>query len=207
MPSKQSHGFTLFELLIAIAIFSLLSAMSFAGLKSVLDGKEQAEKQLARLADIQRAFFVLSNDIEQMTNRATRDELGSEYPALTGGQNIDATIISFTRGGWQNPANLPRSDLQRVAYGFEDGSLIRLHWFHVDHLQASEPIRRELLTKVEQVQVKYYTEKENSDVWPPLNATQTSDETNASVLPVAIEVTLVLSDWGEVSRLFRIPGG
>lgn len=207
MFNSRQAGFTLFELLIAIAVFSLLSVMSFSGLDSVLKSKQKVDKELTRLADIQRAFFVLSTDLEQLVDRPIRDELGTEYPALSGGQNIDSTLISFTRSGWQNPATLPRSYLQRVAYSLEDGVLIRLHWFHLDHLQVDEPVQRELLKGVEQISFKYLTEEESGETWPALDQ-QTDTEGNPAApgLPKGIEVTITLNDWGEVTRLFKVPG-
>ncbi|HEV7986033.1 MAG TPA: type II secretion system protein GspJ, partial [Steroidobacteraceae bacterium] len=34
-------------------------------------------------------------------------------------------LVSFTRGGWTNPAGLQRSELQRVSYSIENGALMR----------------------------------------------------------------------------------
>jgi general secretion pathway protein J len=201
------HGFTLFELLVAIAVFSLLSVISFGGLKSILDSKETVDQELERLTQVQRTFFVLSTDLEQMVDRPVRDDLGTEYPALSGGQNVDATLISFTRTGWQNPAYLPRSYLQRVAYALEDDVLVRLYWQHLDHLQVNEPVRRHLLDGVEQVSFEYISDEEAGDVWPSLDQGYNErGEPLAAGLPRAIQVTVVLKDWGEITRLFKVPG-
>ena len=37
----------------------------------------------------------------------------------------DNTLLTFTRGGWSNPAGLPRPAEQRVRYRFIDGSLVK----------------------------------------------------------------------------------
>jgi len=196
----KSNGFTLLELLIAMAIFSLISIMSFSGLNHVLFNKEIVDKELHRLSDIQRSMLNLARDIEQASLRSIRDELGGKKTALTGGQNIDSTIIELTRSGWRNPAQQQRSQLQRVAYSFEDNQLIRLYWYHLDHLQTDESVQRVLLTDVESIKIRYL-DKDWSDTWPKLGVDQ-NDVTTP--LPRAIEITLELKDWGKITRLFRI---
>lgn len=200
MNTLKLNGFTLLELLIAMAIFSLISIMSFSGLNHVLFNKEIVDKELQRLSDIQRSMLNLARDIEQTALRPVRDELGGKKAALTGGQNIDSTILELTRNGWRNPALQKRSQLQRVAYSFEDNQLIRLYWYHLDHLQTDEPVQRVLLTDVENIQIRYL-DKDWNDTWPKLDVNQNSATTT---LPRAIEITLELKDWGKITRLFRI---
>lgn len=197
---RYSNGFTLLELLIAMSIFSLISIMSFAGLNSVLFNKEVIDKELGRLSDIQRTMLNLSRDIEQSIDRPIRDGLGGTVAALNGGSNIDSTLFELTRTGWRNPAEQHRSQLQRIAYSYEDNQLIRLYWYHVDHLLTEEPIRRVLLNDVEDIQVRYL-DKEWQDSWP-IQALDSN--TTAPGLPRAIEITLKLKKWGSITRLFRV---
>ena len=194
------HGFTLLELLIAMSIFSLISIMAFSGLNSILFNKEIVDQELTRLSDIQRSLLNLARDIEQAQDRPIRDGLGGNIASLTGGQNIDSTILELTRNGWRNPAQQTRSQLQRVAYSLEDNQLIRLYWYHLDHLQSDEPVRRVLLHDVENIEIRYLDEEWETS-WPKLALDDTSV---ANALPRAIEVTLVLKDWGKISRLFRV---
>ncbi len=196
----SSQGFTLLELLIAMAIFSLISIMSFSGLRSVLFNKEVIDQELTRLSDIQRSMLNLARDIDQAIDRPISDGLGGTIAAITGGNNIDSTLFELTRTGWRNPAEQHRSQLQRVAYSFEDNQLIRLYWFHLDHLQTDEPVRRVLLNDVEDIRIRYL-DKEWLDSWP----IQIPDsDTVVPSLPRAIEITLKLKKWGEITRLYRV---
>jgi len=199
MTRASIKAFTLLELLIAIAIFSLISVMAFSGLNSVLFNKEVVDLQLQRLANVQRTMLNLSRDIEQAANRPIRDELGSTQPAFSGGQNIDSTVFELSRFGWRNPAQQTRSELQRVAYSYEDNQLIRLYWHHLDHLQTDEPVRRVLLKDVERIDVRYL-DKEWTQSWPRADL----DENVEQGLPRAVEITLELKDWGKITRLFRL---
>lgn len=198
----SSQGFTLLELLIAMAIFSLISIMSFSGLNTVLFNKENIDAELLRLSDIQRTMLNLSRDIEQSIDRPIRDGLGGSTAALTGGNNIDSTLFELTRTGWRNPAEQHRSQLQRVAYSFEDNQLIRLTWYHLDHLLTDEPTRRVLLNDVEEVRVRYL-DVDWLDRWPIFTL---DSKTSPLSLPRAIEITLKLKKWGSITRLFRVRG-
>lgn len=197
---NQSKGFTLLELLIAMSIFSLISIMSFAGLNSVLFNKESIDKELVRLSAVQRTLLNLARDIEQSIDRPIRDGLGGTTAAIVGGTNIDSTLFELTRTGWRNPASQHRSQLQRVAYSFEDNQLIRIYWYHPDHLLSDEPVRRVLLSEIEDIKIRYL-DKEWTDHWSILSS---GTKTTVPSLPRAIEITLQLKHWGTVTRLFRV---
>ena len=49
----NAHGFTLLELLVAVAIFAVLSAMAYGGLSNVIDNSQQTETSMQRLQEIQ----------------------------------------------------------------------------------------------------------------------------------------------------------
>ncbi len=48
-----SPGFTLLELLIAITIFSIISTITYSGLKIVLDSEQQISEHMDRLSQLQ----------------------------------------------------------------------------------------------------------------------------------------------------------
>lgn len=199
--TSSSNGFTLLELLIAMAIFSLISIMSFSGLNSVLFNKEVIDKELTRLSDIQRSMLNLARDIEQTVDRPINIGLGSTIEAVKGGSQVDSTLFELTRSGWRNPANQHRSNLQRVAYSFEDNQLIRLYWYHLDRTQTDEPVSRVLLKDVEDVKVRFLDDKW-FDSWPAL--VPAASATVVPSIPRAIEITLTLKKWGSITRLFRV---
>ena len=49
---RLAHGFTLLELLIALAIFGLLSVMSYSGLTTVLDQHARTDAAADRLGEL-----------------------------------------------------------------------------------------------------------------------------------------------------------
>ena len=82
----REAGFTLVEVLIAMAITAFVSVLSYQTLSTALVGIESARAESERLHEINRAFTVLSRDIRQLTNRPVRDEFGQVASAVSGGE-------------------------------------------------------------------------------------------------------------------------
>ncbi|MCU0806914.1 MAG: type II secretion system minor pseudopilin GspJ [Candidatus Contendobacter sp.] len=123
--NKPTRGFTLLELLVALAVFSIMAVAAYGGLRNVLYTRAAVEEQNRRLAAVQLAVYRLEQDIEQAVPRGIRDEYGEPQGALLGGALADDRL-TLTRTGWDNPLGQPRANLQRVAYRLRDGRLWRL---------------------------------------------------------------------------------
>ncbi len=200
------RGFTLLELLVAMGIFAIIGAMALGGLNAVVGQESQARVQTERLATLQRAMRLMTNDLGSTMPRFVRDELGTpckELPLVADGRI--GYLIQLTRSGWPNPANLPhRGTLQRVQYRLEDGKLIRDYWPVLDRVLGQEPRTEELLTGVKDVKLLFFDPGEGTgewlQQWPPLrNANSTTGDR-----PRAIRVTLELDDWGTIDRLIEV---
>lgn len=203
---RSDRGFTLLELLIALAVFAIMAAMAYSGLASVLEARAQVDKTLATIANLQSAMHRMQMDLEQAVPRSVRYAYGDPHPAMRG---LPDRGIEFTRNGWRNPLSLPRSHLQRVAYRVnEDDDLVRQSWLVLDRAQDSTPIERVLIQDVTDVEWRYLNQqREWVDVWPPAQAARASGQGNASeVLPRAVELRLETQAWGELRYLFLIPG-
>ena len=199
---QAAHGFTLLELLVAVAIFSVLSAMAYGGLRNVIDNSQQTDLTMQRLQEVQLAVLKISRDFNQLANRSIRDEYGNDQDYLVSSEGGDI-FVEFSRNGRRNPAELQRSHLQRVAYKLEENQLYRLDWPHLDRPQEMQPYESVLLSDVESASVRFLdTNNEWHDQWPPLNTNLQASDLSESL--TAIEVTLELTDWGEIMRIYRI---
>lgn len=193
---RLSKGFTLIELLIAIAVFSVMSVMAYGGLSQIIENNQHSKKELERLQAVQRAVLTISRDFTQIIERDIRDEYGNPQPFINASNSLDY-LVEFTRNGRRNPAKLKRSNLLRVAYQFEDEKLSRLFWPQLDRAPTMEPYESILLDQVERVELRYRDNaKEWHSQWPPLSG--------AAVELSAIEFTLELKDWGEITRLYQV---
>ena len=79
-----SHGFTLVEMLVAVAIFALASALAYGGLSALTRARSQLEQQNERLGRLQFAIGLIERDLRSAAPRAVRDNYGAPLPALSG---------------------------------------------------------------------------------------------------------------------------
>lgn len=200
---RRHTGFTLLELMIAIAIFALLAAIAYSGLASVLDARAITERQADRLQQLQRTFLTLDRDLDQLVPRGIRDDYGDRQPAFLSGLDGEQ-LFELTRGGWRNPAKLPRSSLQRVRYVLRDKALWRERWPTLDRGPDTPPIALKLIDRVLSVRLRYLDpQREWQEQWPPLNNV---GEAVAPAAPLAVEIEIETEDYGSLRRLYVTAG-
>ena len=199
---SKHAGFTLLELLVALSVFALLAAMAYGGLNTVLKARAATDLQAERLTRLQNTFFWLGRDLTQTVNRPVRDEYGETQPALSG-IGLGDYRLALTRGGWLNPADRARGNLQRVAYGLRDDQLVRVYWNVLDRAQDSQPIESVLLDGVERLELRYLDgQKQWSEVWP----SAVTGAAASAAPPRAVEVTIETKAEGRITRLFGVAG-
>lgn len=200
---KRAHGFTLIEVMVAMFLLAIIGSAGFTMLQQITKARTRVEAQSTRLTELQRTFYWLAEDITQIIDRPVRSSVDSILPAFQ--YNLQGvSLFDFTRAGWANPAAdiLPaRSSLQRVSYILEDDKLLRSYWYHLDSLDEEPTKRRQLLTGVEELTIRFMgPEGSWQEQWPPLNVEEDPG------LPRALEFTFVLNDLGSVVRVFGLPG-
>jgi general secretion pathway protein J len=205
-------GFTLIEVVVAMFIAAVMFAIGYRALNQAVIERDKLATAQDRVTEIQRSIRVVAQDFAQLAARAARDTQGiGELQAAVSATGTDSTLITFTRTGWSNPAGIQRPAEQRVRYRFVDGALLREHWLSVDPALNSEPRQRVVLTQLKSVEIRFLdpnTRTWRTD-WPARVAGApvgplTIDEALLT-RPLAIELTLVLEDWGRVQRIFEVP--
>lgn len=197
---QSTKGFTLIELVVAMAVFAIMAAIAYSGLNNVLLARGQTEQHSKSLQQLQLAMNWIARDVEQTVDRGVRSEYGEAQPALIG-NDFEGWLIEFTRNGWRNPANHARSNLQRVAYGVREEKLIRAYWRVLDRAEDSKPLEHELLDGVKSVEVRYLgAGDEWSTSWPP----QTFGTEAPASLPRAVEFNVETKQFGKITRLLRV---
>ena len=200
---NYNRGFTLLELLVSLAIFSLVAVTIYSSLTSMVSTREHLDNESKELRTLQTALRIIGRDIEQAVDRPIRSEYEEELPAVRWITSPVKTL-ALTTNGRRNPVGLARSSLQRVSFRIEDSMLIKDTWPVLDRAVDSKPFSRRLLDNVVSFDVSFVDENEKVLLaWPP---EKTTAESEAPSLPRAVNIQLDLKGWGKVNRLFLIGG-
>ncbi|MHB1528669.1 MAG: type II secretion system minor pseudopilin GspJ [Acidiferrobacteraceae bacterium] len=200
--TRRARGFTLLELLVAVAIFAVVSALAFEGLSQALKARRRLDHERRFWQGLAITFSELKQDLAQARPRPVRNAAGMMVPAFIGlpaGETADhGSVLQFTRGGAFPVRHGPASTLERVGYEVRGHGLVRLIWPVLDRAPNTRPLVSPILNGVERFRVRFYeTNGQWSRVWP-LPGGQLTD------LPRGVRVTLHLKDHGTFKRWFVV---
>lgn len=199
--AKRQAGFTLMEIMIAMAILALIGVGALTILDAATNSGNKIRKNGDRLNDVQRAFLFISNDIQQISLRQVRDEYGDPVPALSSDLQSSTPYMRFTRLGRRNPAQLNRSNLEHLFYSIEDKALYKTSYFFSDGMSENHGLKRLILKDVENMELSFFDGDDWQTSWPlPSNGTGKPPP----LLPVALKLELELTDYGKIERLYAI---
>jgi general secretion pathway protein J len=176
---NNQGGFTLLELVIAIAIFALLGLASwtlFDGVVRVQQGTLSHERELKNL---QRAVALIERDLLHI----------AQQPVL-----LDPTQLQLVRSNWRNPLDLPRSERQVLTYRLDSGVL----WRDSRAEGALSVQRQKLLDNVRDVRWRLYDRQ--------VGWLGDSPSGQAPKAPLAVEMQLSAGRFEAIRRVLLLPG-
>lgn len=191
-PTPAS-GFTLVELLVALLVFALLASIVYAGLDRMSLTSIALGDRAQRFAELQRAVVALDTDLRQLGSRLGRDRQGNLMPALAGAPDW----LLGRRAGRDNPAGLPRSQLQQLRWGNGSGGVFREVWPDAIADPADPPSGRTAYRTLRSIEFRYLDPvgRWQRD-WPGALPPET--------LPAAIEYVIETERFGRVRRLIAL---
>ena len=208
---RRSGGFTLIEVLIAMAITMMILTGAFLTFSNLLSGLEVLRRSVAEVHSLNRLWMFMSRDIGQFVNRPIRNEFDELEPALWGG-DLAGYSLNLTRTGWHNPQQHTRSNLQRVRYLLQDQVLYRESYSVLDRTSVNEAQQVALLERVLRFEIAFLEPAQNTqpiqwdqERWPLSWGTDFREAGNLP-LPMALAITLEIEGLGEVTRLYQLPG-
>lgn len=196
---KKNHGYTLLEIMVALAVFSILATITAATMLHAFDTRARVSLQADKLNTIQVTLTLIAKDIQQIIERPV---IGTEmhlFPPFIG----TANYIEFTRNGVVNPNGMAqRSTLRRVAFLCKDKTLIRRVWPRLDAPNRESYQDKPLLDNLELCTFAYLSNSQDvSKEWRNDAGQQQKNE----ILPMAVQVNITIHKWGNMSLLFPIP--
>jgi general secretion pathway protein J len=196
---RLARGFTLVEVLVALAIVAIIGIMALEGLSQAIEQQSLASARADRWREIQLAMRVVTQDLAQLHPRPTREELGQSFQPSMLANPTAQFPLELSRGGWSNPGGFTRGTVLRVAYAWEDDALLRFTWPVADRTLSTPPQRTELLTGVTNLEVRFRASSgEWFSEWPP---TELTGPMRLVSMPRAVEFAVELDDFGRVWRL------
>jgi general secretion pathway protein J len=198
--SQHSAGFTLVELLIAIGIMALLGTVGALLLNTSLENKAAIETRQQKLERVALGLTILRRDIEQITPRIPRDELGDAMAANIVAEQVgEDSELEFVHAGRRVlPGRGLGSQLERVRYVKEEQELIRYSAAVADPASNTPWQRQILLEEVSQFEVELYDGERWSTFWPP--STQV-----AASQPLALRIKTSVGPWPDIQLNVLLP--
>ncbi|MFT6086931.1 MAG: general secretion pathway protein J [Glaciecola sp.] len=197
----DQSGFTLIEILVAMAIFALIAVGSVTMLTAVSAQNDLSDERMQDLQTMQRAMLIIERDFLQMVPRKTRIEGEVSDILVFAGEfefESESAGIGFVRSGWHNPQlTLRRSTLQSVAYRTKNKELQRLYSTYVDNVIGFEPKVRVLLEGIESVSFEYLDKFDKKTF-------EWIDAKPVEQLPIAVAIIIKSEVYGEIRREFKV---
>lgn len=127
----DSGGFTLIEILVALALLALTAVLVWQATAALVDGEVRLSGEAKRWRTLDLAFARLEADLRQAQPRPVRTPSGLE-PAWIAAIEADGTsAIVFSRAGPEFDAD-PGAAGQRIGYRIRDQGLEVVYWPTLD---------------------------------------------------------------------------
>ncbi len=195
---SRRSGFTLVELLVALAIFALVSGFAYRSLSTLLESRDALQREARKWRDTSLFVSRIERDLSAVLARSSRGPSGSLVPPVASSLDLpDAGEgLALTRSGSPLQENALAAP-QRVAYRLREGRVERLVWGGVDAAPREEPTPVAVLAPVRSLAFRFLDPRslEWRPTWPGESA----------LLPAAVEVTVELASGERIVRLVDLP--
>lgn len=186
--TKRS-GFTLVELLVAIAIFAVLSALGWKVFDYLIKIKERNTQHEQRLGQLQEAYQQVLRDTVQIVP-ITANVAGQVQPAvmLKNGQ------LTFSKTGVTDPLmqGIPPEERVEYIYKADEKKLYRYKYKNLNQTGNDQPETSVLLDSVDQFQIMLLNPNEMAQ-WPEV-ALSENDVTQTKILPRGLKINLTVNE-------------
>ena len=194
--ASRRAGFTLIEVLLALAIFGVISVLAYRATAALTDGEARLSAEAQRWRNLEALFTRFEADIRQAVPRDSRAGARSEpaWLALEADAAGNAALV-FSRACAEF-ADEPGIAGQRIGYRLRQHAVEIAYWPQLDNAAGSQPAVYTLVDGVTAFRIAYLSRAGRwQNTWP--------SQGEAS-LPRAVRVDLKLDSGEEIERWFAL---
>jgi len=195
----SERGFTLAELLVALALFGLIAGAGVAMLAMGINSRAASGERLASQSALVRTRSLLGADLGQAAPRRWRDTAGLPQPAFAS-EAGSGLLLRLVRRGWTNEDAAPRASLQRVEWRLDGDRLERRAAPMLDGTTVGPPAL--MMGGVRAARLRFFANGAWAASWPAPGQALVP-----GALPEAVEIVLDTAGAGELRQLFLLPPG
>lgn len=186
---NAKKGFTLVELLVAIAIFAVLSALGWKVFDYLAKVKDRNAMHEANLEQLQESYQQILRDTMQAVP-LTANIKGQQQPALV----LQNGRFNFSKTGVTDPLQQGISPHERVEYQYraDEKKLYRLKYRNLHQTGNDQPESSVMLDEVEAFEIVVLNPNELSS-WPESSVDSQQTE-QLRMLPKGIKINLTVRD-------------
>lgn len=186
---NAKKGFTLVELLVAIAIFAVLSALGWKVFDYLAKVKDRNAMHEANLEQLQESYQQILRDTMQAVP-LTANIKGQQQPALV----LQNGRFNFSKTGVTDPLQQGISHHERVEYQYraDEKKLYRLKYRNLHQTGNDQPESSVMLDEVEAFEIVVLNPNELSS-WPESSVDSQQTE-QLRLLPKGIKINLTVRD-------------
>jgi general secretion pathway protein J len=191
---SRSAGFTLVEILLALAIFGVIAVLAYRATAALADGEAQLAAEAQRWRTLEALFTRFEADIRKAVPRGSRSGSGIEpaWLALPADAAGNAALV-FTRAGAEFDDE-PGTAGQRIGYRLRGHAVEIAYWPRLDNAASVLPTVYSLADGVAGFRVTYLSRAGAwRDTWPLQGEAD---------IPRAVRVGLTLDSGEQIERWF-----
>lgn len=185
---KYKQAFTLVELLVAIAIFAVLSMLGWKVFDYLLKVKDRNAEHETYLFELQDAYQQILRDSLQIIPLTANDGRQLQAALL-----LNDRSFMFSKAGVSDPLKQGVSPYERIEYRYDSAQkkVYRLKYANLNIPNRVQPISSTLLERVDQFKITVLNPQELTQ-WPE-NISDPNNVTELKKLPLGFKVQLTVA--------------